>query len=256
MEELLSVNHLSKKYTEGQVDFDALVDVSFSINSGEIVSLLGPNGAGKTTTVSIIGGYLRPTSGEVIMDGQNIITSRKRPRIGVSFGGDLGFYGRSSAMENLRFFSDLAMIPYRQQREEIHRVLKLVNLTDVANKKVQFFSKGMTQRLHIARSLLGKPELLLLDEPTSGLDVEIATSIRETISNLADSGVAVLLTSHTMSEVESLADKIILLGAGKVFATGTVEEIVESSNVQHIDRPATLEESYLALAPMLRRNVK
>lgn len=121
------------------------------------------------------------------------------------------------------------------------------------NKKVQFFSKGMKQRMHIARALLGNPQLLLLDEPTDGLDVEIATNIRNVVKNLAQSGISILLTSHMMSEVEALSDQIVLLGAGKIHAKGTVEDIVEMSKVKRIDRPATLEESYLALAPQLRR---
>ena len=129
----------------------------------------------------------------------------------------------------------------------------IVNLKDDMNKKVQFFSKGMKQRMHIARALLGNPQLLLLDEPTDGLDVEIATNIRNVVKNLAQSGISILLTSHMMSEVEALSDQIVLLGAGKIHAKGTVEDIVEMSKVKRIDRPATLEESYLALAPQLRR---
>ena len=209
--------------------------------------MLGPNGAGKTTIVSIIGGYLLPTSGSVIVDGQDIIKSRSRDNIGVSFGGDLGFYGRATAKQNLSFFADLAKIPYRKQKKEIERVLDLVNLTSDMNKKVQFFSKGMKQRMHIARALLGNPKLLLLDEPTDGLDVEIATNIRKVVKNLAQNNISILLTSHMMSEVEALSNQIILLGAGKIHAKGTVEEIIEMSNVKRIDRPATLEGSHLSL---------
>ncbi|NRO37202.1 ABC transporter ATP-binding protein NatA [Lactobacillus helveticus] len=215
--------------------------------------MLGPNGAGKTTIVSIIGGYLLPTSGSVIVDGQDIIKSRSRDNIGVSFGGDLGFYGRATAKQNLSFFADLAKIPYRKQKKEIERVLDLVDLTSDMNNKVQFFSKGMKQRMHIARALLGDPKLILLDEPTDGLDVEIATNIRKVIKDLAQTNTSILLTSHMMSEVEALSNQIILLGAGKIYAKGTVEEIIEMSNVKRIDRPATLEESYLTLAPKLRR---
>ncbi|EGF37910.1 ABC transporter ATPase component [Lactobacillus helveticus MTCC 5463] len=111
----------------------------------------------------------------------------------------------------------------------------------------------MKQRMHIARALLGDPKLILLDEPTDGLDVEIATNIRKVIKALAQTNTSILLTSHMMSEVEALSNQIILLGAGKIYAKGTVEEIIEMSNVKRIDRPATLEESYLALAPKLRR---
>ncbi|NRO31042.1 ABC transporter ATP-binding protein NatA [Lactobacillus helveticus] len=253
MTEYLSIKNLRKVYNDNGREFIALDDVSFNINRGEIVALLGPNGAGKTTIVSIIGGYLLPTSGSVIVDGQDIIKSRSRDNIGVSFGGDLGFYGRATAKQNLSFFADLAKIPYRKQKKEIERVLDLVDLTSDMNNKVQFFSKGMKQRMHIARALLGDPKLILLDEPTDGLDVEIATNIRKVIKDLAQTNTSILLTSHMMSEVEALSNQIILLGAGKIYAKGTVEEIIEMSNVKRIDRPATLEESYLTLAPKLRR---
>ena len=253
MVDYLAIKNLSKIYNDNGKKFVALDDVSFDIKKGEIVALLGPNGAGKTTIVSIIGGYLLPTSGSVIIDGQDIIKTKSRDNIGVSFGGDLGFYGRATAKQNMSFFADLAKVPHRKQKEEIERVLDIVNLKDDMNKKVQFFSKGMKQRIHIARALLGNPQLLLLDEPTDGLDVEIATNIRKVVKNLAQSGISILLTSHMMSEVEALADQIILLGAGKIHAKGTVEDIVDLSQVKRIDRPATLEESYLALAPQLRR---
>ncbi|GAA2863975.1 ABC transporter ATP-binding protein [Lactobacillus intestinalis] len=253
MIDYLTIKNLRKVYNDNGKEFIALDDVSFDIKEGEIVALLGPNGAGKTTIVSIIGGYLLPTSGQVIINGEDVIKTRSRDNIGVSFGGDLGFYGRATAKQNMSFFADLAKIPHRKQKAEIERVLDIVNLKDDMNKKVQFFSKGMKQRMHIARALLGNPQLLLLDEPTDGLDVEIATNIRNVVKNLAQSGISILLTSHMMSEVEALSDQIVLLGAGKIHAKGTVEDIVEMSKVKRIDRPATLEESYLALAPQLRR---
>ena len=253
MTDYLAIKNLRKVYNDNGKEFIALDDVSFDIKEGEIVALLGPNGAGKTTIVSIIGGYLLPTSGQVIINGEDVIKTRSRDNIGVSVGGDLGFYGRATAKQNMSFFADLAKIPHRKQKAEIERVLDIVNLKDDMNKKVQFFSKGMKQRMHIARALLGNPQLLLLDEPTDGLDVEIATNIRNVVKNLAQSGISILLTSHMMSEVEALSDQIVLLGAGKIHAKGTVEDIVEMSKVKRIDRPATLEESYLALAPQLRR---
>lgn len=253
MIDYLAIKNLRKVYNDNGKEFIALDDVSFDIKEGEIVALLGPNGACKTTIVSIIGGYLLPTSGQVIINGEDVIKTRSRDNIGVSFGGDLGFYGRATAKQNMSFFADLAKIPHRKQKAEIERVLDIVNLKDDMNKKVQFFSKGMKQRMHIARALLGNPQLLLLDEPTDGLDVEIATNIRNVVKNLAQSGISILLTSHMMSEVEALSDQIVLLGAGKIHAKGTVEDIVEMSKVKRIDRPATLEESYLALAPQLRR---
>ena len=254
MNNILQVKHLIETYKDKNQKFHALDDVSFTIDQGEILALLGPNGAGKTTTVSIIGGYLLPTSGQVILNGRDITTARKRPSIGVSFGGDLGFYRNATAKQNLQFFADLAKVPFRKQKTEIQRVLSIVELDNVANKKVGKFSKGMTQRLHIARSLLNNPSLLLLDEPTSGLDVEIAQSVQKTIKKLADSGISILLTSHTMSEVEKLAKNVVILGAGKVFFTGTVSAVLGLAEKEINQKPKNLEEAYLAIAPKLRRN--
>ncbi|WP_338231902.1 ABC transporter ATP-binding protein [Companilactobacillus muriivasis] len=250
---VLSVQNLCKTFPSHGGDFKAVDGISFDIHTGEIVSLLGPNGAGKTTTVSMVGGYLIPTSGQVIINGINRYQDKFDSKVGIVLGGELGFYGRASAADNLMFFSDLARVPRKEQRAEVARVLDLVELTNVANKKVQFFSRGMKQRLHIARALLGNPPLLLLDEPTSGLDVEISAEIHRIIKQLASQGVAILLTSHTMSEIESLADQVLLIGAGKIFSSGTVADLIKQSDVHHIDRPATLEESYLAIAPKLRR---
>lgn len=254
--EVLKVSHLQKKYINRKKEFTAVKDISFEINSGQVLALIGPNGAGKTTTVSMIGGYLMPTSGTVLINNQNIWENKKfnNSEIGVVFGGELGFYGRATAYDNLKFFSNLNKIPFKKQKKEIIRVLELVELEKVANKKVEEFSRGMRQRLHIARALLGKPKILLLDEPTNGLDIEIATEIRKVLLNLVkDTQVAILLTSHIMSEIETLADKIILIGNGEIKKSGTLQEIISMSKVHHINRPATLEESYLALASELRR---
>lgn len=253
MNKILIVKHLKETYQDHNQKFKALDDISFAINQGEILSLLGPNGAGKTTTVSIIGGYLIPTSGKVILKGQDITTTSKRPSIGVSFGGEMGFYRNATAKQNLKFFADLAKVPFRKQNDEVNRVLATVELSNVANKKIGEFSKGMIQRLHIARALLGNPSLLLLDEPTSGLDVEIAHTIQQTIKNLADTGISILLTSHTMTEVEKLADKVIILGAGKIFYTGTVSGVVNLANSTTQKSLYNLEDAYMALAPKLRR---
>lgn len=251
----LEINHLTRQFSDGKNVFTAVDDISFSVDGGTILALLGPNGAGKTTTVQMIGGYLTPTSGEIKINNELYTENNRRLKrhIGVVFGGELGFYGRTTAADNLNFFANLAGLPRKEISAEVERVLSVVELSDVAGKKVQTFSTGMRQRLHIARALLGSPDILLLDEPTSGLDVEIAHEIRALIHKLAENGAAILLTSHTMSEIESLADHILLLGAGKIFHEGTVASIVELSGVQAVNRPATLEESYLALAHQLRR---
>lgn len=257
---MLKVAHLQKIFNNRNEAFVAVDNISFTLDSGSILALLGPNGAGKTTTLQMIAGYLFPTSGEIWINDK-LLSNRFKDRqkqikdinIGVVFGGELGFYGRATAYDNLFFFSNLMKIKRKLIKAEIHHVLEVTELLDVSDKKVEEFSRGMRQRLHIARALLGKPNILLLDEPTNGLDVEIAHNIRKLIKELANQGVAILITSHSMSEIESIADRIILLGGGKIFHDGTVESVVNLSKITHIDRPATLEESYLSLSSQLRR---
>ena len=244
----LSIKNLSKIYGKNK-PFKAVTDVSFDISRGEIVSLVGPNGAGKTTIVSMIGGYIEKSAGEIWVNGKQ---KNYKNDIGVSFGGDLGFYGNVSAYDNLNFYADLANVPYRERKNEVHRVLDIVALSDVKNKKVKHFSKGMNQRLHIAKSLLNKPSLLLLDEPTNGLDVEIAKEIRDTIKKLTiEENVSILLTSHIMGEIEALSNRILLIGGGSLKFEGSVADIIH-----YADLPvgASLEDAYLTIAPSLRRS--
>lgn len=243
----LHVENISKIY--GKKDkFAAVNNVSFDINPGEIVSLIGPNGAGKTTIVSMIGGYIEKTSGKILVNGK---LKNYKNDIGVSFGGDLGFYGNVSAYDNLNFYADLANVPYKERKKEVHRVLEIVSLGDVKNKKVKYFSKGMNQRLHIAKSLLNSPSLLLLDEPTNGLDVEVAKEIRDTIKKLTiEENVSILLTSHIMGEIETLSDRIILIGGGNIKFEGSLMDII---NYAGLPAGTSLEDAYLSIAPSLRR---
>lgn len=252
---MLYLKNISKVFQTKNGPFEVVKRINFQINPGQVVALLGPNGAGKTTTVQMIAGYLVPTSGKIYMNGRELTQkSRRDARIGVVLGGELGFYGNATAWDNLVLFSHLDKIPRSEIKQEVRRALTLVDLLNVSDQKVYTFSRGMRQRLHIARALLSHPELLLLDEPTTGLDVEIGKEIRDLVKHLARSeGVGILLTSHQMSEVEYLADEILLLGDGQIQHKGTVESIVSLSNVTHVDRPATLEESYLALASKLKR---
>ena len=250
----IEVKHIRRTFNE-KAEFVAVDDVSFKIEPGQIVALLGPNGAGKTTTVKIIAGYLTPTSGSVFIDGVNILTNTKllREKISTVFGGELGFYARATAYDNLNFFATLFNIPRHKRRQRITQALQDVELDQVSDKKIAKFSRGMRQRMHIARALLKETDIVLLDEPTSGLDVEISHEIRSLVKKLASQGKTILLTSHTMTEVEDLADRVLLIGAGKIIHDGTVKSVVKLSGVTKVDRPATLEESYLALAPELRR---
>lgn len=238
---------------QGEV-FVALDNLSFSLCEGEILSLVGPNGAGKTTTIKILSNYLYPTSGEIyIGDKQVQSVGLEKLNIGVVFGGEQGFYNNVSAIDNLMFFGKLKKLRGKVLKDDVESALKKVSLYDVKDKHVGKFSRGMKQRLHIARALLGSPDYILLDEPTIGLDVEIAHEIRKLVLELKKENKAILLTSHKMDEIEKLADKIVVIGAGKEFFSGTTSEFVKFVNETMNCNFTDLEEAYLQYCDMLKR---
>ena len=233
MSTILDAAQLRRTFGKGEHTFTAVDNVSLSISSGEIHALLGPNGAGKTTVVQMCATLLTPTSGTVRIDGVDALAHPQRARasLGLALGGDTGFYPRASARDNLLFFADLAGVSARKRRTQVASALERVDLADVAAKKVQEFSRGMKQRLHIARALLGEPKLLLLDEPTNGLDPDISLTIRQLIRSLADDGTAILLTSHLLGEIEELAHRVTVIGAGRVAVSGTVADVAAHAGI-------------------------
>ncbi|MCI9888616.1 ABC transporter ATP-binding protein [Micrococcales bacterium 31B] len=217
----------------------AVEGVSLRVQPGQIVCLLGPNGAGKTTTVRMCSTLLTPTSGTVTVAGIDALASPQAARrhIGLVLGGDRGFYLRASARDNLRFFAHVAGVAARDVARRVEHALESVNLADRAHSRVQEYSRGMRQRLHIARALLAEPRLLLLDEPSNGLDPEIALELRSLVTSLAAQGVGILLTTHYLAEAEALADHLIVITRGRIRISGTAPDI---SRHAHLDRVITL----------------
>ena len=243
---VLDAAQLSRVFGKGENAFTAVDRVSLRVSSGEIHALLGPNGAGKTTTVQMCSTLLTPTNGALTVNGVDAIAHPQRARrhVGLALGGENGFYPRASARDNLLFFADVAGVSGRARRHEVEHALARVELTDAATRPVQEFSRGMKQRLHIARALLGSPALLLLDEPTNGLDPDIALTVRALIRSLAEDGAAVLLTSHLLGEIEDLAHTITVLGAGSVAVSGSLEDVaahagIAATTVVQVDPTAT-----------------
>lgn len=200
---------------------------------GRIHALLGPNGAGKTTTVRMCATLLTPTSGTVEIDGVDAVRhpERARARIGLVLGGELGFYPRASVRANLLFFADLQGLGGRERHRAVDGALERVGLEDVAGRRAGKLSRGMLQRLHLARAILGSPAVLLLDEPTTGLDPDVALQVRDLVRDLAARGSAILLTSHSMPEVEELADVISVIGAGRIVTRGSVDDVAAFAGV-------------------------
>jgi len=209
------------------IDIEAVRGVSFEIAEGELFGLLGPNGAGKTTTIKMLITLLIPTSGTAHVLGLDVVKDAHevRKRIGYVFGGDRGLYERLSAYDNLRYFAELYGVPPRRQRLRIEELLELVGLQGREKERVEGYSRGMRQRLHIARGLLHDPPVVFLDEPTIGVDPVGARELRATIASLTQAGKTVLLTTHYMFEADSLCDRIAVIARGQIVAEGTPQDL-------------------------------
>jgi ABC-2 type transport system ATP-binding protein len=218
------------------LEVEAVKGVSFAVERGELFGLLGPNGAGKTTTIKMLITLLLPTSGEARVLGLNVVDDARevRKRIGYVFGGDRGLYERLSGYDNLRYFAELYGVSGKAQRRRIDEVLELVGLKGREQERVEGYSRGMRQRLHIARGILHDPEVVFLDEPTIGVDPVGARDLRQTIADLVATGKTVLLTTHYMFEADALCDRIAVIANGLIVGDGTPSELKERVGGGHV----------------------
>ncbi len=203
----------------------AVDDISFSVPQGSLFGLLGPNGAGKTTTVKMLTTLLIPTAGSARVLGYDVVRRADaiRGRIGFIFGGERGLYWRLSGINNLRYFASLYHVDPEVSDKRIPYLLDLVGLEDRGQERVEGYSRGMKQRLHIARTLLHDPEVLFLDEPTMGLDPVGARELRQVIRNLQAEKKTILLTTHYMFEADALCERIAVIDRGRIVAMDTPE---------------------------------
>lgn len=248
METVIEVKDLRREYVtyKGAIRkkkevVEAVRGIEFTVNRGEIFGLLGQNGAGKTTTIKMLTTLLAPTSGTCKVFGYDTFGQEKqiRKRINFIFGGEMGVYRRLSARDNLRYFANLYLLDTVERERRIDEILELVELTDAADRLAETYSKGMIQRLQIARGLINNPEILFMDEPTVGLDPLGAHMLRDIIRKLRDEGKTVLLTTHYLPEAEELCNRMVILNHGEIVAQGTPSEIKGDA--------ATLEDAYIQL---------
>jgi ABC-2 type transport system ATP-binding protein len=245
---VIEVSGLRREYitTKGWIRrkreiINAVDGIDFTVEQGEIFGLLGQNGAGKTTTIKMLITLLAPTSGMCHVLGYDTFKQAKkiRPKINFIFGGETGVYRRLSAWDNLAYFSNLYHVPPKLAKSRIADALELVGLTDKANVLCETFSKGMLQRMQIARGLVNDPEILFCDEPTVGLDPLGARMLREVLKELKQRGKTILLTTHYMPEADELCDRISIIKEGKIVASGTSEELKSGDE--------SLEDAYVRL---------
>ena len=225
---ILEVSNLCKNYGKGSTLVKALDDISFSIKKGEIVGYIGPNGAGKSTTIKILSGILYPDSGTVIVDNMVPYLERKKyvSQIGVVFGQRSQLWWDVPAIDSFKLLKDIYKIDDESFNETLNELINTLNLKDIINIPVRQLSLGSRMRLEIAAALLHKPKILFLDEPTIGLDAVSKKIVRDFIKKInKEQKVTVILTTHDMSDITSLAKRIILIGKGKKLYDGTLSKL-------------------------------
>ncbi|GGT43322.1 ABC transporter ATP-binding protein [Streptomyces chromofuscus] len=230
----IEIAELTRSFGSGQQRKVAVDRLSLQIAPGEMFGLLGPNGAGKTSTVKMLMTVLLPTSGHARIMGDDVVARAQqvRRRTGVILGGDAGLYARLSAKDNLHLFADFYGIPYRRQKRRIPELLDMVGLLGNERKRVESFSRGMKQRLHIARGLLHDPDVVILDEPSNGIDPVGARELRELVRSQVREGRTVLMTTHYMFEADELCDRVAVMRNGRKIAEGTPESLKKQTDGQ------------------------
>ena len=246
---LIRAENLTKEYRSqtGAGNARVLDRLNLTVYKGECFAFIGPNGAGKTTTIKLLLGFIFPTSGKVWVMGEPAGSVRTRVKIGyISESSD--FYRYLRAEELLNFYGRLFGMKKEMMAKRAEEVLSLVGLLNFKKMPVRFFSKGMLQRLNLAQALLNDPELLILDEPTSGLDPLGRRDIRDVIQRLRREGKTIFFSSHELSEVELIADRIGVIDRGMIVESGRLEDLIGTEG----NRQGSLEDAFIRL---VRREV-
>jgi len=236
---IIQVRNLVKKYN----GLTAVNNISFAINKGDVFAFLGPNGAGKTTTIKILTTLLKPTDGEILINGFNPLVEQGKVRksFGIVFQ-DSSLDDDLTCLENMEFHGILYKIDREKRKKRIKNLLEIVDLWGRRNDLVKNFSGGMKRRLEIARGLLHHPKIFFLDEPTLGLDPQTRNRIWEHINKLNHKySITIFFTTHYLEEAEKMANKIAIIDRGKIVARGTMEQL------KKLTKTKSLESAYLAL---------
>ncbi len=248
MEKMIEINEVTKRFKDKKTSITALKHVEFTVEKGQVVGLLGENGAGKTTLLRTIATLLTPTDGNVKVAGYD---TQKNPeevkkRIGVLFGGETGLYDRLTARENLEFFAALYGLSKHETKVRIDELARMFGMRDYLNRKVGGFSKGMRQKVAIARTLIHNPEIILFDEPTTGLDITSSNVFRQLVHQLKRDGKTIIFSSHIMEEVSMLCDSVAMMHKGELVYHGDLDELYKSEGSQDLN--------YIFMSKLVRGN--
>lgn len=230
---MIEVHNLTKVFK----NIKAVDDLSFEVKEGEVYGLLGENGAGKTTTLRMLATMLKPTKGTAKINGIDLIKEPEliRKRIGILFGGEIGLYDRLTARENITYFAELHDMNKDEIRARIDLLADKFSMTEFIDRLAGKLSKGMKQKVAIVRTIIHDPEIMLFDEPTSGLDVTSAREVLDFINFCKQEGKSIIFSSHSMSEVEKLCDKIGIIHKGKLVAEGSIDMLKAKYNNDNLE---------------------
>ncbi|MFW9854398.1 MAG: ABC transporter ATP-binding protein [Candidatus Thorarchaeota archaeon] len=235
---MIEVKNLSKEFN----GFTAIRNISFRINEGEIFAYLGPNGAGKTTTINIVATLLLPSSGTAKVAGYDVTKEGLKVRRLIGYSpDDFGLYPTLTIFGNLDFSGALYGIRKNARRKKIKKLLEFFTLEDKKNTPISALSKGMKQKVNLARALIHNPRILLLDEPTSGLDPVMAKEVMSLISGLKKEGKTILMTTHLLSRAEKVCDTVAVINEGKILDVGNLIDVKTRL------KQSTLEDVYFSL---------
>lgn len=227
---MIEVKNVTKKYG----NFVAVDNISFTVNDGEVVGFLGPNGAGKSTTMNMITGFIEPTDGTIIVNGFD--TSKQsikaKQEIGYMPEG-VPLYTDLTVKEFVTYMAELKKVPHKEKKERVANVLRETGIEDVADRLIRNLSRGYKQRVSLAGALVGDPKIVILDEPTVGLDPKQITEIRQLIKRLGKKH-TVILSSHILSEVSQICEKVIIINKGKIVAIDTPENLEKETERQNV----------------------
>lgn len=230
---MIQVENITKKYGS----FTAVDNINFEIEEGEIVGFLGPNGAGKSTTMNMITGFIEPTSGRIIVDGYDISKKPRKAKKQIGYMPEgVPLYSDLTVKEFVTYMAELRKVDRKTKKENVQKVLKETGLDQMQNKLIKNLSRGQKQRVSLAGTLVADPKILILDEPTVGLDPKQITEIRSLIKNLGKKH-TVILSSHILSEVSQICDRVIIINKGKIVAIDTPENLekkVSDNNIVYV----------------------